>query len=275
MKTLNNHLILYDAHCPMCDLYTGVFVKTGLLPADGRAPYQQTAFNTCPNVDRQRAVNEIALINRETGEVTYGIKSLFRIAGNACPVLGPVFRFEPVVWLFSKFYAFISYNRRVIIPAAASHSDNDLQPTFRMRYRIAYLLLTWFATGFILTNYTHLMIGIISKGNGLREYFICGGQIFFQGIVLLILYREKLWDYLGNMMTVSFAGALVLAIGMGIGHLTHFTPAVYLIFFLLTAGAMLFEHLRRCKLLGLSRAPSATWVFYRLIVLCLILTGLI
>ena len=79
MKTLNNHVILYDAECPMCSVYTKAFVQTGLLGTDGRAPYQSLNENTCPLVDRQRAVNEIALVNQETGEVTYGIKSLFKI----------------------------------------------------------------------------------------------------------------------------------------------------------------------------------------------------
>ena len=56
----------------MCNLYTKAFVSTGLLEKNGRAAYQETAIETCPMVDRQRAANEIALINQETGEVTYG-----------------------------------------------------------------------------------------------------------------------------------------------------------------------------------------------------------
>lgn len=232
MKTLNNHLILYDADCPMCDLYTGAFVKTGLLAVDGRAPYQQVAAGTCPNVDRQRAVNEIALVNRETGEVTYGIKSLFKIAGNACPVFNPVFKFQPIIWLFSKLYAFISYNRRVIVPARIKTNNNELQPTFNLNYRIAYLLFTWLATGCILTHYVGLMNGVVPQGNAWGEYYICGSQIIFQGIVLLLLNRDKLWDYLGNMMTVSFAGALFLVIVTSLGKLIHLTPTVYTLFFL-------------------------------------------
>ena len=53
--------------------------------------------------------------------LTYGVKSLFKIIGNACPVFNPLFAFKPFVWLMSKVYAFISYNRRVIIPAG----END------------------------------------------------------------------------------------------------------------------------------------------------------
>src|SRR5665213_191769 len=127
MKTLENHMILFDAECPMCKAYTKAFVKTGMLDDEGRTAYQNGMDNICPLIDKQRAVNEIALVDLGNGEVTYGVNSLFRIIGNACPVFGPLFKFKPFVWLMSKVYAFISYNRRVIIPAAET-GDGYIYP---------------------------------------------------------------------------------------------------------------------------------------------------
>ena len=63
MKTLKDHVILYDAECPMCKVYTHAFTTSGMLDKTGRAPYQQIPESACPVVDRQRAVNEIALVN--------------------------------------------------------------------------------------------------------------------------------------------------------------------------------------------------------------------
>src|SRR4051812_5077979 len=137
MKTLKNHTILYDAECPMCKLYTSGFAKTGMLEKQGVRPYQQMPGAFCPYVDQQRAVNEIALVDTITGEVTYGIHSLFKVLGNAIPVFKPLFALQPFVWLMTKFYAFISYNRKVIIPAAVSRDSAVLQPTFKLRYRLA------------------------------------------------------------------------------------------------------------------------------------------
>lgn len=77
MKTLKNHLILFDEECPMCRMYTSAFVSTGLLDKAGRAAYQEMSAQACPMVDRQRAADEIALVNQETGEVTYGIDDHF------------------------------------------------------------------------------------------------------------------------------------------------------------------------------------------------------
>jgi predicted DCC family thiol-disulfide oxidoreductase YuxK len=196
MKTLAGYTILYDAECPMCSLYSRAFIATGMLDKQGRVPYQQIPEVACPLVDRQRAVNEIALVNIQTGEVKYGINSLFKIIGNAFPVFGPLFNFKPFVWLMSKVYAFISYNRRVIIPAKANEAG--LQPTFNLYYRLAYLLFTSISIGFVLTHYATHLTGLVPLGGPYREYMICSGQVLFQGIIISLYRPAKRWEYLGN-----------------------------------------------------------------------------
>jgi len=268
MNTLKNYLILYDAECPMCSIYTKAFVNTGLLEQNGRASYQETSEAACPLVDRQRAVNEIALVNQTTGEVSYGIQSLFKVFAVAVPFLKPVFEYKPFLWLMSKVYAFISYNRRVIIPAASEHYA--YQPTFKLKYRVAYLLFTWALTAYILTTYVHLMYGLLPVGTGYREYLVCGGQIFFQGIVVSIIAQTKKWAYLGNMMTISFAGALLLLPGLLIAHFVSLPPLLYVYYFMGVAGLMFLEHIRRTKLLKLGWTLTVSWACYRLLVLLLI-----
>ena len=237
MNTLKNYLILYDADCPMCSLYTKAMVNAGVLDRKGRKAYQRVPVAVCPMVDRQRAVNEIALVNQATGEVTYGIQSLFKIFGTAVPALKPLFAFSPFVWLMSKVYAFISYNRRVIVPA--SHTDTaQLQPTFRLHYRIAYLLFTWAITAFVLTKYVHLMYGLLPIGTAYREYLICGGQILFQSVVISFFAKDQIWTYLGNMMTISFAGALLLLPGLAIAQFVNLPPLFYVLYFSNISPAM-------------------------------------
>jgi hypothetical protein len=271
MKTLENHMILFDGECPMCKAYTKAFVSSGMLDASGRGAYQNNMENVCPVIDRQRAVNEIALINLENGEVTYGIQSLFKIIGNACPVFKPVFSFKPFTWMMSKLYAFISYNRRVIIPAGAAGDSYPYQPTFNLQYRIAYLLFTWLCTGFSLTAYAHLLSGIVPLGGPLREYFICGGQLILQGMVISTFARDQFWTYLGNMMTISFAGSLLLMVVVVLNHWFRLPAFVFPLYFMGVAGLMLLEHLRRTKLLTLGWTLTITWVLYRVILLGLIL----
>jgi len=269
MRTLKNHLILFDAECPMCKVYTQAFVAGGMLELNGRTSYQEFPEQYCPLLDRQRAVNEIALINQETGEVTYGVESLFKVLATSFPIFQPLFKFGPFVWLASKLYAFISFNRRVIIPA---HETFALQPTLKINYRIAYLIFTWFFTAFILSSYVHLLTPVIPQGNPFREYFICGGQVLFQGIIIRVLYKDKLWDYLGNMMTISFAGALLLFPVLLLSRLQHLNALLFTGWFLIVAGLMFLEHIRRSKILEIEWFLTVSWVLYRVLVLLFILT---
>jgi len=267
MEMLKNHIILFDAECPMCRIYTQAFVRSGMLEGEGRAAYQTEMEQLCPVIDRQRAVNEIALVNTKSGEVSYGVESLFKVIGNSWPVFGPLFRFRPFAWLMSKIYAFISYNRRVIIPAGKSEVTFAYQPTFKLQYRLAWLLFTGLATGFVLTAYAHLLTGFVPIGPAWREYAVCGGQMVFQGVVISTFAREKLWNYLGNMMTISFAGSLLLCLMLGVAHWVKLPALTFPLFFMGVAGLMFLEHIRRTGLLGLGWVMTVTWVLYRVGVL--------
>jgi predicted DCC family thiol-disulfide oxidoreductase YuxK len=262
MKTLKNHTILYDADCPMCKAYTNAFTAAGMLDTNGRAPYQQMPDFACSLIDHQRAVNEIALINKTTGQVTYGIESLFKIIANAFPVFRPLFNCKPFITVMRKVYAFISYNRKVIIPAPTTDT-HTLQPTFRLRYRLAYLLFTAIVVGYILTLYARTLTGLLPSGNPYREYAIAAGQLLFQGLIVTTYAPKKTWDYLGNMMTISLAGSLLLIPAIVI----HPSKNIAAGYFLTIAALMLLEHIRRTTLLKLGWLPTITWITYRILIL--------
>ena len=270
MKTLKNHTILYDEVCPMCNVYTSAFVKTGMLDKEGREPYQNMPSAWTNNIDCNRAVNEIALINRNTGEVHYGIRSLFIIIQNSFPVFKPLFRFKPFTWLMDKFYKFISYNRRVIMPSAKEMSGNLNDPSFNAKYRFAYLVFTWLITSYILFNFTRLFQCVIPESNFYLEFLICGGQILWQLLVVSFTNKNKAWDYLGTMMTISFAGGILLLLVIAFSKLVTLSPVVFAACFLLVASLMLVEHVRRIKILQLNSVLTLTWVLYRIILLIII-----
>ena len=271
MKTLANHQILFDAECPMCKMYTKAIVSAGILDRNGRAAYQEITEESCPMLDRQRAVNEIALVNQETGEVTYGIESLFKVMAVAVPGLKPLFSFKPFVWLMAKVYAFISYNRRVIVPPQTATDRFQLQPTFKLSYRISYIVISWYVVSVILSAYADLLGDVLSAGDDYREYLICGGQVVFQGLIIYVVDKSKMWSYLGNMMTISFAGALLLLPVLLISKLILLGPVFCTAWFLAIAGTMFLEHIRRCTLWGLRGGMTVSWVLYVLIVSAIIL----
>ncbi len=127
-------------------------------------------------------------------------------------------------------------------------------------------LFTGFVAAFILSKYTGLLVPLLPAGSVYREYIICFGQIFFQGIIVMAFFRDKVWGYLGNMMTVSFAGALVLLPALLISIWYPSNPVFYLVYFLIVVVLMLLEHIRRCNLLSIGWTMTITWVLYMLLV---------
>ena len=85
MKTLHDHTIIYDDECPMCREYTKAFVKTGMLDQQGRAAYTDVVKSNIPNINWDRARNEIAMINKKDNSVQYGIDSIMTIVGQQIP----------------------------------------------------------------------------------------------------------------------------------------------------------------------------------------------
>lgn len=270
MKTLKNYRLIFDHACPLCRAYSGVFVKTKMLDESGREAYQQMSIQTSSCINRDRARNEIALVNNLTGEVVYGVDSIFKILAHAFPVFAPLFNFKPFHWLMKRVYSFISYNRKVIIPG--NDKTDTCTPDVNLKYRWAYIIITWLITSWVLTHYSYHLIGLLSPSRFFREFIICGGQIVFQSGVIYLLSKSKIMEYLGNMMTISFAGAILLSLFLLAGKIMGLhTPFIYAGYFMIVVGLMLLEHFRRVKLLNINWSASAGWVLYRLLVLLIII----
>lgn len=270
MKTLKDHTIIYDAECPLCNLYTGAFVKTGMLDENGRAPYDMLTNGQWSNVDPVRARNEIALINKKDMSVYYGIDSLFTILGHNMRFFQPLFRSTIFRKAINQLYFFISYNRKVIAPGKSFENAGACTPELNYTYRLAYIIFAWLVTSVVLALYSRHLVPLISETNFLREFLICGGQVVFQAIVVGLVRKDRLIHYLGNMMTLSLIGALLLLPMLFLSSFI-FSYWIYLGYFFLVVLFMLIQHMKRVKVLGLPFFISGTWVLYRLLVLTIIL----
>jgi hypothetical protein len=273
MKILKDYTLVSDAQCPICVAYSKTIVKSGILDQNARETYQEISSEACIYIDKNKTRHELALIDRKNGIVYYGIDGVSKLMTTQYPFLKFLFAFTPFYWMIRKTYFFLSYNRKVITPV--KKNEDSCVPDLHIQYRIAYLLFTWIVSSLVLTNYSGLLNGVIPATKFYREFIICGGQIIFQGMVIRFLAKDKVWDYLGNMMTISFAASLVLLLFMSIGKLFSIAhPFIYGAFFMLVVAAMFAEHLRRMKLLGISLFASISWVIYRIIVLIIIFSGL-
>ncbi len=269
MKTLHDHVIIYDAECPLCNLYTGAFVKTGMLDQNGRAAYHEVCHQI--DFDKSRARNEIALVNRANGEVVYGLDSLLKIIENRFPFFKSLFQVPLFQKAMKSFYSFISFNRKVIAPGRGIVTAESCVPDFNTCYRWAYIILCWIVSSLVLQSYASLLQHWVGQTNFFREFLICGGQILFQMMVARFVFRlnaEAILIYLGNMMTISLIGSLLLLPSFLISNVfSAMDPIGFLIWFVVIVGAMFLEHARRIKILKLPAGMSLSWVVYRVLVL--------
>lgn len=266
MKTLKKHTLIYDNECPMCTIYSKGFTKCGMLDADGREAFTEISVRNKNLVDFNRAKNEIALVDHENNKVIYGLDSLLLIIGNSFPLLERVARIQPLYWFFKKLYSFVSYNRKQIIPSEKNKTEQSCVPDFNLKYRLAYIAFVALFSAYILSLYSG-KLGVGLNPNYFRELAVCLGQILWQTLFLKRYLKDKIWDYFGNMMTVSLIGTLLLIPAL----LTNFVPVFYLIYFGFVVFIMFLEHLRRCRILKLNVLPTISWMLFRLTALAIII----
>ncbi|KAA0128435.1 DUF393 domain-containing protein [Chryseobacterium sp. SN22] len=264
MKTLKHHTLIYDSECPMCNLYSKSFIAVGMLDQNGRQAFTELNADAKKRIDFNRAKNEIALVDHDKNRVTYGLDSLLLVIGNSFPVLEKIARIKPVYWIFKKLYSFVSYNRKQIIPSKNDHGTEACIPDFNLKYRLAYMVFAAVFSGYILSLFSE-KLGL--NRNFFREAAICTGQILWQTLILKFYLKEKLWDYLGNMMTVSLIGTVLLIPGLFLN--LSFTSSF--IYFGTVVTVMFLEHIRRCRILELNMLPTLSWTLFRMTVLAVLI----
>jgi hypothetical protein len=271
MKTLKNQTLLYDEDCPLCRVYTSAFITAGMLDENGKKPYCQISDDEHHFIDIKRASNEIALVDNKNKTVIYGIDSLLKIIGYSFPWAEKVGNIKPIKFVLKKLYSFISYNRKVIIPSKIKE-EVKLQciPDFSYKYRFIFIGFATLITTLVLYNFSNL-ISLLPKSTIVRELILTLGQIVFQGLFLIKFNRERILNYIGNLMTVSLMGSLLLVPVLILNSFFYISELITLAWFGITVALMLFEHLRRIKLLELPFYLSITWVIYRIIALLFIL----
>ena len=271
MRTLENQTLLYDEDCPLCRVYTSAFINAGMLDENGKKPYCKLSNEEQNFIDVKRASNEIALVDNENKTVIYGIDSLLKVIGFSFPWMEKIGNLKPIKLFLKKLYSFISYNRKVIIPSKIK-KEIKLQcvPDFNYKYRILYILFAATITTFILYKFSD-SISILPKSTILRELILALGQIVFQSLFLIKFDKKVITNYIGNLMTISLMGSLLLIPILILNVFFNVPESITLCWFGSTVLLMLIEHSRRIKLLELPFTLSITWVIYRIIALIIIL----
>lgn len=201
---LKNNTIIYDHECPMCAVYTGAFIKFGLLDQNGRHRYAALNDFACNVlIDKDRARHEIALVDTENQEVRYGLDSLFYILGNRFPILNMLFKKSWFRLIMKQLYYFISYNRKVIAPSSKPNA-NACVPDFDLKQRVLYILLMLYVVALFSVHFNIFFEFWL--------YWACQ-VIFSVSYFKSNSLEEKVQQsihYLGHQITILIIGSLLM-----------------------------------------------------------------
>jgi predicted DCC family thiol-disulfide oxidoreductase YuxK len=269
MKPLEDHVLLYDGDCPMCRMYSHAFVKVDMLEKDGIVSYCEMNQELKSIVDINRAQNEIALVDAKNHTVTYGIDSWLKIFTNRFQRAKPLFEFKPLYWLVKQFYFFISYNRKVIAPGKEFFKAGSCYPDYNVKWRWIYIFVTSVFVSFTLNRYFNLIA--IYRAAHIQfgaEWLIAIGQLAFQSTFVLFSRKDRMLHYFGHLMTISMTGALLLIPAIILRNIFPTIPEnIYIGYFAIPVSIMLWQHVRRVKMLELPFYLTITWILYRVILL--------
>ena len=268
---IKNHKLLIDQHCPMCAAYGSTFTKLNMVDGNTIDPYQIIDEEHTQHIDMHRATNEIALHNTQTKETKYGLDAMFHIVSQGQQWIKDILYF-PLLFIPLKYlYKLITYNRKVIVGGTSFHKgERACNPDRNLFYRSLFIGLSAWFTAVVLNSY----FGLVGQYFGFEspwyvEYFICFGQIAWQGIMIQFISPKNGWDYLGNMSAVSALGGVLLLPVLLLTSFVTLSGYALLGIFGLVVGVMLMEHVRRCKSMQLGWWPTISWVLYRNLVLVL------
>jgi len=140
------------------------------------------------------------------------------------------------------------------------------------RYKWIYIICIAIFTGIVLNKFTfYLNFQLGWEHQREREFFISFGQIIWQMTAIYFLDKNKILAYLVNMSSVSLLGTLLLLPILLVNNYVTFSLLGLIFSFGVIVSIMLFEHMRRCKLLNISISMTISWMIYRTTALAIIL----
>ena len=248
-------LIIYDASCPMCRLYTKGMVSaddSGYLTRLGSDQLTDKALLN--RIDLQRARHEIPLIDLNGGETLYGVDTWIYAVGQRSGRMAKLLSQNWLRIVLQKLYAFISYNRRIIVTSAPGRWQLlDLQPDFRLNYRVAFVLLVMG----IVAGLHYATVGAFEW----PVFALLGAQFGLVSAYLWLTKRpdflETLLDYGGHVGMSLLIGGLVIALSISLNW-----PAGVLV----GSGLAISQHFIRVYRLGLNPWLSASFTILYLLV---------
>ena len=140
---MSKYLIIFDNHCGACNLSMKLATKLGVIKTESKIALSEYKDNyaTC-NVDPQRACDEMAVVNKKTQEVYYGVKGYSLLLAEQYPFFYKLSQSELLINILNPLYIFLASNRRIIAPLRTSEAKCN--HTLKKKYRFFMIFLLGF-----------------------------------------------------------------------------------------------------------------------------------
>lgn len=253
---MKRYSIVFDNKCAVCNTGVKALTSIGVMDLDQGIELDQYHSNSLAcNVDPDRACDEMAVINNESLEVSYGYDGYVKLLDVRHKKISKLLSKNLVKLFINPFYIFLASNRRVIAPIQPS--STTCSPKLKKPYRIAFLTLAALIAGVI----TYL------KGSLLSRYelfnFLTGWKLItitgFGWLFTAILYQKSnKWDYWGHLAMIALMAIFIQIIGL-LGFL-FFPNVIWIIGSMIFSDLlMIWMHYRRIKILGANQKQTLIW----------------
>jgi predicted DCC family thiol-disulfide oxidoreductase YuxK len=262
MKSLADKLIIYDSNCKVCSSLKDVVLRLTPIPEAKVKAHKELDKDLSSQVDPERFRNVMALIDTSGGKTLYGAEGIAYIFSSQYRMVELLFRIKPVFLLFNIFYKIQAYNR-YIIATPKSRFKCDCFPDRVVKYRIAYIAITWLVSVFLTAMFgasLHKLPGLTPGEAAIQMLLIAGTGWVLQILFAAAILRGEALDYIGHLGSIMVAGLLILVPWIVFyavtGVVTPWLPAISVV---LSSAGMLHLHISRVKHLGLSQAWTVSW----------------
>ncbi|GAB3020971.1 hypothetical protein GCM10027185_17880 [Spirosoma pulveris] len=201
----------------------------------------QLTHDLIRRLDPQRARHEIPLVDLDGGETVYGVDTWLYAIGQRHKQLAGFLSTSWLKLIIKRLYAFISYNRRIIITSAPGRWNlMDLQPDFHAGHRLAFIMVISSLIGVL---FSAVNVPIWAPA----AIALLIGQLTITSLYLLRQrpedFGQMMLDYTGHFGMSLLLGSVVSAIGISVGW-----PALFYSGYALMIG----QHYIRTYRLGLN-----------------------
>lgn len=245
---MKNKILIYDDYCPLCTWYSGLFVKYGFLPADGRKAFSALEQEMLSKIDFEKGKNEIPLVDVTSGKVLYGIEALLEILNQRIPFIKAIGNCKPINWILKKTYKLISYNRKLIVAKKCGNAAIDCAPDFNYRYRFLFMFICLIFNTVMLFPVHNIVLSKLSYYHLIHLELQLGHFVFVAvncTLTFLSFSKEKAFEYLGQVNMLALTAILLIS---PLLFLKNFFNQTLITIYLTAATIFIFkEYVRRME----------------------------